>query len=151
MGLTRSEAQKKVETLYKDSLLRNPIIELKIINLKVTLLGEIKQQGSFPLIKDKTTLVELIGEAGGLTDKGNGSNIKIIRGSESNPKVTIADLNDINSINNPNNVLQNGDIIYISENKRASRSDNLSNFSTVFSPVLLLFNTALIILTLVRK
>ena len=151
VGLTRSEAQKKVEKLYKDSLLRNPIIELKIINLKVTVIGEVKQQGAFPLIKDKTTLVELIGEAGGLTDKGNGSNVKIIRGNASNPKVTIADLNDVNSVNNPNNVLQNGDIIYVSESKRAARADNLQNFSTVFSPVLLLINTALILLTLARK
>jgi len=151
VGLTRSEAQKKIETLYKDSLLVNPIIELKIINLKVTLLGEVKAQGNFPLIKDKTTLVEIIGEAGGLTDKANETNIKIIRGDQRNPKVIIANLNDIQSINDPNNVLQSGDIIYIAQNKRAVRNDNLQNFSTVVSPVLLLFNTALIIYTLLRK
>jgi polysaccharide export outer membrane protein len=150
-GLTRSEAQKKVEGLYKDSLLVSPIIELKIINLKVTLLGEVKAQGNFPLVKDKTTLIELIGEAGGLTDKANETNIKIIRGDEKTPKVIIANLNDIKSINDPNNVLQNGDIIYIAQNKRAVRNDNLQNFSTLISPALILFNTALIILTLARK
>jgi len=150
-GLTRTEAQKKVEGVYRDSVLKNPIIELKIVNLKVTLLGEVKAQGNIPLVKDKTTLVEVIGEAGGLTDKANETNIKIIRGDEKNPKVIIANLNDIKSINDPNNVLQNGDIIYISQNKRAVRNDNLQNFSTVISPVLILFNTALIIFSLVRK
>jgi polysaccharide export outer membrane protein len=151
VGLTRSEAQKKVETLYKDSVLRNPIIELKIVNLKVTLLGEVKAQGNIPLVKDKTTLVEIIGQAGGLTDRANETNIKIIRGDEKNPKVIIADLNDIKSINDPNNVLQNGDIIYVSQNKRAVRNDNIQNFSTISSPILLLLNTALIILSLSRR
>lgn len=151
VGLTRSEAQKKVETLYKDSGLRNPIIELKIVNLKVTVLGEIKSQGVVPLVKDKTTLVEVIGEAGGLSDRANETNIKIIRGGEKNPKVIIANLNDLKSINDPNNVLQNGDIIYIAQNKRATRNDNIQNFSTLLSPILILFNTALIIFTLARK
>jgi polysaccharide export outer membrane protein len=151
VGLTRSEAQKKVEKLYKDSLLRNPIIELKIVNLKVTLLGEVKTQGVIPLIKDKTTLVEVIGEAGGFTDRANETNVKIIRGDEKNPKVIVADLNDIKSINDPNNVLQNGDIIYVAQNKRAARNDNLQNFSTLTAPILILFNTVLIIFTLVHK
>jgi polysaccharide export outer membrane protein len=150
-GLTRNEAQEEVQKLYKDSLLVNPIIELKIINLKVTLLGEIKTQGNYPLIKDKTTLIDIIGEAGGLTDKANEKNIKIIRGDEHNPKIIISNLDDIESINDPNNVLQSGDIIYIGQNRRAVQSENLQNFSTVISPVLILFNTILIIVTLARK
>ncbi|MGZ3819799.1 MAG: polysaccharide biosynthesis/export family protein, partial [Mucilaginibacter sp.] len=37
-GLTRAEAAKKVEALYRKTLLKDPIIELKIVNLKVTIL-----------------------------------------------------------------------------------------------------------------
>jgi polysaccharide export outer membrane protein len=151
VGLTRILAQKKVEKLYVDSGVQNPIIELKIINLKVTILGEVKSQGNYPLVKDKTTLVELIGEAGGLTDKANDVNVKIIRGNEQNPQVITANLSDISSINAPGNVLQNGDIIYVAENKRAAQGDNLLNFTTVFSPFILILNTALIIFTLARK
>jgi len=150
-GLTRAEAQKLVQDTYHSSLLKNPIIELKITNLKVTVLGEIKGQGNYPLIKDKTSLVELIGEAGGLTDKANEKNIKIIRGSEKNPTVIVVDLNNIRAINDPRAILQSGDIVYIAQSKRASRNDNLQNFSFIVQPALLLFNTALIILTLVRK
>ena len=151
IGLTRSEAQMKVEKLYKDSLLLNPIIELKITNLKVTILGEVRQPGNFPLIKDKTSLIEMIGQAGGLSDRANPQNIKIIRGGDKNPRVIIADLDNITSINDPNNVLQSGDIVYVSENKRTARTENLQNFQTLFSPILILFNTALIILTLARR
>lgn len=71
VGLTRLEATKKIEDLYRKTLLKDPIIELKIVNLKITLLGEIHAQGNYPLVKDKTTLIEIIGEAGGLTDKAD--------------------------------------------------------------------------------
>jgi polysaccharide export outer membrane protein len=150
-GLTRVEAQKLIEGLYHKELLKDPIIELRIINLKVTILGEIRAQGNYVLTKDKTTLVELIGEAGGLTERANEKNIKIIRGTEKSPKVTEIDLNNIHSINDPVSILQSGDIIYVAQNKRASRSDNLQNFSTIFQPILILFNTALILFTLIHK
>jgi len=151
VGLTRYEAQKKIEELYQKTFLKQPIIALRIINLKVTILGEIRVQGNYVLTKDRTTLIELLGEAGGLTERANEKNIKIIRGTEKNPKVTEIDLNNIRSINDPVSILQSGDIIYIAQNKRASRSDNLQNFSTIFQPVLILFNTALILFTLIHK
>lgn len=120
---------------------------MKITNLKVTLLGEFKAQGNFPLVKDKTTLVEMIGEVGGLSDRANATNVKIIRGDQRNPQVTYINLRDIQSINDPRAILQNGDIIYASQNKRSIRNENLQNISTLTQPILLLLNTALIILS----
>jgi polysaccharide biosynthesis/export protein len=151
IGLTRQEATKKIEDMYSTSLLKNPIIELKIVNLKVTILGEIRTQGNFPLVKDKTTLIEMIGQAGGLTDKANAKNIEIIRGSQSHPTITRVDLSDINSLSDPATILQNDDIIYIAQSKRAARTDNLQNFSTILQPALILLNTVLIIVTLTRR
>jgi polysaccharide export outer membrane protein len=150
-GLTRAQAAKLIEDLYRKSLLKDPIIELKITNLKVTLLGEFKGQGNFPLVKDRTTLVEMIGQAGGLSDKANETNIKIIRGDQLNPQVTYINLRNIQSINDPRAILQNGDIVYVSQNKRSIRNENLQNVSTLVQPILLLFNTALVILSLSRR
>ena len=150
VGLTRIEANRLIEDLYRKEL-KDPIIELTITNLKVTMLGEIRGPGNYPLTKDRTTLVEMIGTAGGLTDKANERNVKIIRGTEKTPQVTVIDLGDIQSINDSRAILQSGDIIYITQNKRAVRNDNLQNFSTIFQPALLLFNTALIIFTLIRR
>lgn len=150
-GYTRAEAQKLVEDAYRKDVLVNPIIELKLINLKVTLLGEVRSPGNYPLSKEHTTLVEMIGAAGGITEKASESNVKIIRATETKPKVLIVDLGDISSVSSPVTSLQNGDIIYVGQNKRAARGENLQNFSTVFQPLLLLFNTALIIFTLTRR
>src|SRR5258708_5406883 len=150
-GLTRAEAAKQIEDLYRKNLLKDPIIELKIINLKVTILGEIKSQGNFPLIKDKTNLIEIIGEAGGLSESANEKNIKIIRGDPKNPQITEIDLSKIKTLADPRIILQNNDIIYIAQNKRAVKNDQLQNFSTTISPILIVFNTALIIYTFIHR
>ncbi|WP_166727608.1 polysaccharide biosynthesis/export family protein [Mucilaginibacter gilvus] len=149
-GLTRVEATKKIEALYRKELLKDPIIELKITNLKVSLFGEVASPGNFPLLKDNTTLVELIGQAGGLTPNANESNIKIIRTDGQIKTTTEIDLGNINSISDPRTFLQNGDVIYVSQNKRAVRNDKFLTLSTIIQPITLLLSTVLIIFTLKR-
>ncbi|WP_158557088.1 polysaccharide biosynthesis/export family protein [Mucilaginibacter conchicola] len=150
-GLTRPQAAKLIEDLYRKNLLKDPIIELKVTNLKVTLLGEVKSPGNIPLLKDNITLVEMIGQAGGLTTGANEKNIKIIRGKGKNQEVHIIDLSDLRSVSDPRTIMQNGDIIYVAQNKRAIRTENLQNLNTWVQPALLIINTALVIFTLTRQ
>lgn len=151
VGRTRTEAMKLIEDDYRKNVLKDPIIDLKITNLKVTLLGEVKAQGNYPLLKDKTNLVEMIGAAGGLTDKADEKNIKIIRGDPKNPQITEVDLSKTSTLADPKLILQNDDIIYIAQNKRAVKNDQLQNFNTTAQPLLLILNTALIIYTLIHR
>ncbi|WEK19707.1 MAG: polysaccharide biosynthesis/export family protein [Candidatus Pedobacter colombiensis] len=148
-GLTRRGAANQIEMLYRREL-KDPIIELKIINLKVTLLGEVKNQGTYNLLKDHTSLVEVIGEAGGLTDKANSKNIKIIRGGMQTQQVIDLDLTDLRTLSDSRTMLQNNDIIYVAQNKRAIRSEKLQTMSAILQPVIALLNTALLIYTITR-
>ncbi len=148
-GLSRVEAASQIESLYRREL-KDPIIELKILNLKVTMLGEIKAQGIYNLIRDRTSLIEVIGEAGGLTEKANPKKIKIIRGDMKNPQVIEVDLSDINTLADSRIMLENNDIIYIGQNNRAIRSEKVQSMSAILQPVIALLNTALIIYTLTR-
>lgn len=148
-GLTRTEAARQLEGLYRKEL-KDPIIELKIINLKVTLLGEIKNQGVYSLTRDHTSLVEIIGLAGGLTDKANGKNIKIIRGNLQKPQIFELDLTKLKTLSDSRLMLQNNDIIYIARHKRAVQLQQLQNVPAFLQPVIALLNTALIISTIAR-
>ncbi|WP_442590239.1 polysaccharide biosynthesis/export family protein [Pedobacter sp. AW31-3R] len=148
-GLSRHEAALKIENLYRKEL-KDPIIELKIISLKVTLLGEINKQGIYNLMKDKTSLIEMIGEGGGLNERANIKNIKIVRGGMDNPQVMEFDLSDVRTLSDPRTILRHNDIIYITQNKRAVNSDKLKSMSAVLQPIVALLNTALIIYTITR-
>jgi polysaccharide export outer membrane protein len=148
-GLSKLEIAKKLDELYRSNVLKNPIIDVRVINLKVTLMGEVKKPGNYSLLNDETTLMEMLGEAGGLTDKGNEKKVRIVRGGGLQGKQTIeVDLSDVASLSNPSTIMQNQDIIYVEQNRRAIRNEKLQNITTLAQPVLLLLNTALIILTL---
>jgi polysaccharide export outer membrane protein len=148
-GLSRLETSKKLDGLYRENVLKNPIIDVKVINLKATLMGEIKKPGNYPLLKDETTLMEILGEAGGLTEKGNEKRVKILRGGGLQSKQIIeVDLDDVAALSNPSTIIQNQDIIYVEQNKRTIRNERLQNITSIAQPALLLLNTALIILTL---
>ena len=149
-GLSRREATAKIEAIYKQQLLPDPIIELSIVNLKVTLLGEFSKQGNFLLERDNTTLIDIIGEAGGISKTADPKTCKIIRGDRSNPEIIYVNLNDINSLASKKLVLQNNDIIVLQTTKGAATSDKLQSYSNILQPLLVVVNLAVLIFTLSR-
>ncbi|WP_316759817.1 polysaccharide biosynthesis/export family protein [Pedobacter aquatilis] len=150
VGLSRREAAIKIQDLYAKQLLRDPIIELSVINLKVTLLGEFGKQGNFLLERDNTTLIDIIGEAGGISKTADPKTLKIIRGDRANPEIIYVNLNDINSLASKKLILQNNDLIILQTTKSAAFSEKLSSINNVIQPILIVVNLGILILSLTR-
>ena len=139
VGLTQKEAAQKLQDSYGNpKYLIDPIIELKIVNLKVTVLGEFGKQGNFLLEKENTSLIELIAEAGGLTKTADPKTLKIIRGNRSNPEIIYVNLNDIKSLASRKLILQNNDIIYIQPTKDAALAERLQKSNNIIQPILVI-------------
>lgn len=133
VGLDRLAAAKKLETEYGKFVI-NPIIEVNIANLSVTVLGEVLQAGKILLDKDNTSLVDVIALAGGLKDTGKKNRIRIVRGSE----VILVNLRDINSLKNQAITIHDGDIVYAEPYGLKSQTEILSSLQ----------NSTLVILTI---
>ena len=108
VGLTRLEAAKKLESDYGKFVI-NPIIEVNIASLSVTVLGEVLNPGKILLDKENTTLVDAIALSGGFKDTGKKGSIKIIRGKE----VILVDLKRLKALDNKAIIIQDGDIVYV--------------------------------------
>ena len=108
VGLTRLDCAKKLEKEYSTFII-NPIIDVNIASLSVTVLGEVKNPGKILLDKENTSLVEVIALANGLNDNGKKNDIKIIRGEE----IIIIDLKKIESLQSNKIIVHDNDIIYI--------------------------------------
>ncbi len=147
-GLSRVKAEKQLNKLYETDLLKDPIISLSIVNLQVTMLGEFGKQGNFVLEKDQVSLVQMLGEAGGLSPRANKKRIKIIRGDYQNPHVFVVDLTDINSLSDPRLFLRNNDIVYAETKGIFQNLDVLAPATSVLGIGLSLFNVFLLIKTL---
>jgi polysaccharide export outer membrane protein len=149
-GLTRKQATIKLQKIYADSLLVDPIIELSVVNVKVTLLGEFGKQGNYFLERDNTTLIDILGEAGGITKNADPRTLKIIRGDRTKPEIIYVNLNDINSLASQKLVLQNNDIIVLQPTKSSATSDKLQGLNNLIQPIFVIINLAVIILTFTK-
>ncbi len=58
---------------------KDPLVNIRITNFTVTILGEVNSPGSFIIQDEKVTLAEALGLAGDLTIFGKRKNILLIR------------------------------------------------------------------------
>jgi polysaccharide export outer membrane protein len=139
VGLTRLEAAKRLEQDYGKYVI-NPIIEVNIASLSVTVLGEVSSPGKTLLDKETTTLVDVIALSGGFKDPGKKNRVKIIRGKE----VILVDLRRIESLENKAIIIQDGDIVYIEPYGYKAQTEALTAVQSTTFVVLTISQLALL-------
>jgi polysaccharide export outer membrane protein len=131
--------------------LKNPIVNIKITNYKISVLGEVNNPGTFVIDNEKATFLEALALAGDLTIYGERTNVTIFRENNNGEKV-IAKINLTTDdlFTSPFYYLQQNDIIYIEPNKTraklASYNPNvpiiISGISTFASVLSIIFSIA---------
>src|SRR5690606_37286749 len=123
-GLTKQEAINKMSGLLTEYV-QNPIINIRILNFKVTVLGEVQKPSSFIIPTEKVTSLEALGLAGDMTAYGRRENVLIIREKDGTRSTTRLNLNDKNVLSSPYFYLQQNDVIYVEPYKtKAIQSDS---------------------------
>jgi len=119
VGKTRLEAARYLEKKYAEWGIINPIIDVNILSLSVTVLGEVGLPGKILIDKENTTLIDAIAMAGGISLSGKKNNIKIIRGNQ----IIMVNLKLIDPLNSPDIILQDNDLIYVEPFATKARLD----------------------------
>jgi len=149
-GLTVIDASNKLQELYSSHELVNPIIEVKVINLQATVLGEVNKPGNYILEHEETYLTDVLGLAGGTTARADLRQVKIVRGGQLNPQILLVNLRNINSLKDPRLIIQNHDVIYAEPNNLNGTGDQLQGFTAVLTPLIVVLNALLLVLALRR-
>ncbi|MBQ0788399.1 MAG: polysaccharide biosynthesis/export family protein, partial [Oceanihabitans sp.] len=110
-GLGRTEATELLKERLKEYL-KNPIINIRLINFTVTVLGEVRNPGTFVLEDEKISLSEALGYAGDLTIYGRRDNVLLIRDNNGKKQYAKFDLTSISVLNNQSYYLAQDDVIY---------------------------------------
>jgi polysaccharide export outer membrane protein len=147
-GLNRQEAANLIEFKYKEKELKHPLIDVRINNLYVVVLGEVSKQGKYIINREDFELIDLLGEAGGLTPAANKRMVKIIRGNRSNPEIIKVNLENYSFLKNKNLKLRSRDIIYVEPRNSSTKAQNLQAYSTFFQIGFIALNTILLIVNL---
>lgn len=114
-GLNRMEAVALIEeklAIY----INNPVVNLQILNFKVTILGEVAKPGTFKIPNERITILEAIGLAGDLKITGVRKNVLVIRDNDGTKEEFRVDLTDTKLFNSPVYYLQQNDVVYIEPN-----------------------------------
>jgi len=144
-NLTRLEAKQKLTELISKHI-NNPSVNLRILNYKVSVLGEVNNPGSFPIQSDRITLLEALSMAGDLTIFGKRNNILIIREQEGKKNYARVDITKSDFVQSPYYYLSQNDVIIVEPNKTRMNSSNYGpNISLTFSAISLLTTIILLI------
>ncbi|MDT8347274.1 MAG: polysaccharide biosynthesis/export family protein [Flavobacteriaceae bacterium] len=125
----RQELVKAITPYVKDVM-----VNIRISNFKVTVLGEVARPGTFRVEDEQITLPQALGLAGDLTILGMRDNILIIREKDGNRTYNRVDLTDSNIIKSPYFILKQNDIVYVTPNEIQVRN---SKFDRSFTSILI--------------
>lgn len=112
VGLTLREAE-AVLTKEVEKYLKEPVISIKFLNLKVTVIGEVNRPSTFDIPVENMSILQAIGLAGDVSIYGDRNNILVVR--EQNGIRTFGKLSLLNAdiFNSPFYYLQQNDVVYV--------------------------------------
>lgn len=117
-GLTKKALADSITTsLIESKQLIDPIVNIRYMNFRVTVLGEVANPTVVSVPSEKITLLEALGLAGDLTLYAKRDNILVLR--EENEKLIIKrlNLNSTEIFTSPYFYLKSNDIVYAEPNK----------------------------------
>ncbi|WP_224490202.1 polysaccharide biosynthesis/export family protein [Robertkochia flava] len=145
-GLTTTE----VKQLIKKKLigyLKDPVVNIRIKNFQVTVLGHVKNPGTFNIPTERITLLEALSLAGDLEIKARRDNVLVIRDFDGVKTFSRIDLTSKEFINSPVYFLTQNDVVYVEPNESAIKTSSLDNRATIVVSIfsVLLTSTVLIL------
>lgn len=116
VGLTLDQAANLVRGEVSKSL-KDPAINVRFLNHKYSILGEVNRPATYNLLDDNTTLPSALAMAGDLTVYGQRNNVMLIRETEKGREIVRINLLNRDVLNSPYYYIRNGDIIYVEPSK----------------------------------
>lgn len=127
-GLTKKQLKDFiVDGIVKRNLLFDPIVNIRYLNYKITVLGEVGNPSVINVPNEKVSLLDAIGLAGDLTIYARRDNVLIIREVEGKRVTKHINLNDVELFTSPFYYLKSNDVIYVSPNKSRIASTSRAN------------------------
>ncbi len=127
VGLTQKQLENNITQLLIDKkLLFDPVVTIRFLNFRVTVLGEVNKPGVVYVPGEQISILEAIGEAGDLTIFGLRDNVILIRQEGSDKLVKRLNLNSSKILQSPYFFLKSNDVIYVEPGKAKVASTSVA-------------------------
>jgi len=137
-GLTTKQLTDQLELQLTEYIVK-PVVNIRLTNFKVTVLGEVKKPGTYTVANERISIIEALGLAGDLTIQGKRGNVLLIR-EEDGKRITVPiDLTSVELFSSSYYYLAQNDVLYIEPNKTKINSSVVgANTSVIFSSISIL-------------
>lgn len=135
-GMTRNELVNYLtQEIGKD--IKEPIVYVSFRNYKITILGEVKNPGTYTIESEKINILQALGYAGDLNLTAQRENILLLREVDGVLTHHRIDLKDKEILQSPYFYLQQNDVIYVlpSATRVATATTAVSIWSVVLSSI----------------
>jgi len=115
-GLTTKQIADKLTKVLVDYI-KDPIINIRLVNFKVSVLGEVNKPGAYVVENERISIIDAISLAGDLTIHGKRESVMLVRELEGKRDFVTIDLTNKELFNSPYYYLAQNDVIYVAPNK----------------------------------
>ena len=123
---TNKEVENEIQQmLEKGGHLKEPTVGIRLLNAKVTILGEVKNPGTYSFTEQNITLPQALGFAGDLTINGQRDDVLLITEDNGMRKVIHVDLTKADWFNSPHYFISPNDFIVVNPNNAKVKSAGL--------------------------
>jgi polysaccharide export outer membrane protein len=131
-----------VSILENNGHLKNPTVTVRILNAKVTVLGEVKMPGTYNYTEQTISLPQALGYAGDITIEADRKQVWLIREEDGVRKYHKIDLTKSDWFTSPYYTIKQNDVVYVTPNNVKVKSAGfIGNTSTVLSVISILLTT----------
>ncbi len=149
-GLNREQATALLQEKLVDYI-KDPIVDITTTNYKITVMGEVRNPGTYTATNERITLLEAIALAGDLTIYGERENVLVIQDYDGKKTYTRVNLKSDDLFNSPVYYLSQNDVVYVEPNKTQAKASGIgASTGVIFSTLGLLLSTTALILTIIN-
>lgn len=138
-GKTRGELEEYLNTELKEYI-KDVVVQVRIVNFKVTVLGEVRNEGVVQVPDERVSIPEIIAMSGGISYNGKRENILVIRDDNGKKTHGWVDITEADVFQNPYYFLKQNDIVYVEPTYRQVKS---AGFITSYTGIISLVSTVL--------
>jgi polysaccharide export outer membrane protein len=156
LGVVHVEGMKKLELIkLLDEKLKvylvNPYTDIRFLNFRVNVLGEVANPGVITTPEGRLTILELIGMAGDMTTYGRRDNVLVIREKDGKREFGRINLRSPTIFQSPYFNLQQNDVVLIEGNRKrpTGNEQEISRTLSIAGAIAGLLSTVIVIYTLI--